>query len=134
MKFTVYFIPERNSESNLKMNLKIKSVHKFNDFSSSFVKQELCQKLEEDPDRCILTNLDFQNDSQIYGEDTKMSTVNTEGYSVLHFPTLLVYKLSQPEHQRRTGEWMYIHIRIDKEIRDFQFQHTSSRYSHQRSD
>ena len=94
MSYNVFYIPKRNSSSNVKVGLLMKSVHKFNDFKISQVKNEICQKMGVEAKECLMTNLDFKNEPKIYSDDLVISNIATDSYSTFDHPQLLVYKLT----------------------------------------
>lgn len=94
VNYQVYFIPQNNSKKNIRVDLKVKSIHKFNDFKVSQIKELVCAELKVDPSSCVMTNLDFKGYTKIFLDQMKMSSI-VEPRSSYSNPNILVYQFSE---------------------------------------
>lgn len=112
IEFVAYFIPQNHKTKNIKSEIKIKSIHKYNDFQVSEIKKQLCSNLKTNEENCVLTNLDFNDFPKIYENSFKISSIIELGYSSYNKPNILLYQFSNFEMQQKIGSWQYLNLKI----------------------
>lgn len=105
----------------------MKSIHKFNDFLVSEIKEKICAKLKIDPISCILTNLDYKGHPKLFLDQMRLSNF-VDPRSSQYNINIHLHQFSPEELMRQKDQWNYLYIIIERESRDSKDKYKMTNY------